>query len=102
MCHNLHSHFHAGKVVLSRFPLLGPAGLLLPAQLCLPLLPPSPSTRMTMNSQDMELQESMIWLLFEPRSLGPACPMWGPGADTGPQPPCRPLAWTAGLGPVSC
>lgn len=45
-----------------------------------------------MNSQDMEPQESMIWLLFEPRSLGPAWPMWGPGADTGPQPPHRPLA----------
>ena len=40
----------------------------------------------------MELEESMIWFLFEPRSLGPACPVWGPGTDASPQLPCRPLA----------
>lgn len=45
-----------------------------------------------MNSQDTELQESMIWLLFEPRSLSTACLMGAPGPGSSLQPPRHPLA----------
>lgn len=101
MTTNLHSQSQCPKTVLSYFQPLFTSG-----EGWVTHGPTCPSCHhvillRTMNGEGMEFQESTIWFLFEPRSLGPACPMWGPRTDTGHSLPAVFWAADSGLGLVS-